>query len=116
MDFGLRVSDDDFEDLSHLNVRMGFRKYRVMSEHWEYYRGFDVLLSAGGFNLPGDLDNDSTAFGFGFPLGIVYRFNEYLSLSTEGLLFIGVASDDFRGTSSPIQIVPPISVMLTARL
>lgn len=116
LDFGLRQSDEDFEDLAHLNLRMGYRNYRTMSKHWEYYRGLDMMVSAGGFNLPGDVDNDSTAFGFGFPLGIVYRLNDYLSLSTEGILFIGVSSEDFRGSSSPVQIVPPISVMMTARL
>jgi len=107
--------NNDNEDLLHFNLRLGSRKYRTLTDHWEYYRGFDFIGSAGSFNLPQDGSSDSFGIGMGFPLGVVYKFNDHISISTEGFLFIGLIFDDF-GDVSPIQVIPPISIMFNMAL
>jgi len=116
MGLGANLSfDNDNEDLLHFNLRLGSRKYRTLTDHWEYYRGFDFIGTAGSFNLPQDGSSDSFGIGMGFPLGVVYKINENISVSTEGFLFIGLIFDD-SGSISPIQVVPPISIMFNMAL
>ena len=106
--------DNDVEELSHFNLRFGSRKYRVLTEKWEYYRGIYFLASAGSFNLPQDNSSDSFGIGLGFPLGVIYKLNDHVSLSTESILFLGLIIDDFD--ASPIQVVPPISIVINLSL
>jgi hypothetical protein len=67
---------------------------------------------AGNFNSPiNDFsDNENAGGGLGFGLGLEYFIFENLSLSTEGIGFVGVVG----GTSSIFNatVIPPIAIFL----
>ena len=105
------------EPLNNINLRIGYERRKDISKHWRYSRGMDLAAFAGNLNSPiGNIGsstnsgNDEGGIGLGFTLGVEYLILPNLSISTEGMLFAGIAS------SGPIlNFVPPVSIFLNAK-
>ncbi|GLR18767.1 hypothetical protein [Portibacter lacus] len=117
MGIGMHIlSDDDFNnsgtDILNVNIRLGFERRNEVNEKFIFYQTFDLMLMAGNFNSPINdfTDTENAGAGIGLGLGIEYLIFENLSLSTEGIGFVGVVG----GTSSIFNatIIPPISIFL----
>ena len=117
MGLGIHIlTDDNFggvsEDIINFNIRLGFERRHVVNTKFMFYQTFDLMLMAGNFNSPiNDFSDDENAGGgLGFGLGLEYLIYENLSLSTEGIGFVGVVG----GTSSIFNatVIPPIAIFL----
>lgn len=117
MGLGVHIlTDDGFngnnEDIINFNIRLGFERRHVVNTKFLFYQTFDLMLMAGNFNSPiNDFsDNENAGGGLGFGLGLEYLIFENLSLSTEGIGFVGVVG----GTSSIFNatVIPPIAIFL----
>ncbi len=109
------LTDDDFgrtDGTVNFNLRLGFERRHLVNEKFTFYQTFDLMMMAGNFNSPiNDFDSDEVAGGgIGLGLGIEYFIFQNLSLSTEGIGFLGVVG----GTSSIFNatVIPPISIFL----
>lgn len=106
------VSLNSNAEIQNLNLRLGFERRHVVNERFMFYQTFDFMIMAGNFNSPiNDLaDDENAGIGLGFGLGIEYMIFENLSLSTEGIGFVGVVG----GTASifTATVIPPISIFL----
>jgi hypothetical protein len=117
MGLGIHIlTDDNFggvsEDIINFNIRLGFERRHIVNTKFMFYQTFDLMLMAGNFNSPiNDFSDDENAGGgLGFGLGLEYLIYENLSLSTEGIGFVGVVG----GTSSIFNatVIPPIAIFL----
>lgn len=113
--WGLGVNvEGDFNPVDPQNfyLRFGFIKRRQISEHFHFARSWDVNLVAEDTDNQG---NPRGKFGFnGFAVSysaaFEYSINSFLTLSTEGSLFIGLINIDF-GTPK-IKFIPPVGLFL----
>ncbi len=100
------------DDILNFNLRFGYEWRRIVNEKFMFYQTFDFMLVAGNFNSPINdfVDNENAGVGIGLGLGIEYFIFENLSLSTEGIGFVGIVG----GTSSLLNatVIPPISIFL----
>lgn len=97
------------EAQSHFNFRMGVERRRQVAERWSYSMGWDVALSAGDFNLPGEKEVDSGFIGLGPTWGFEFFLNRSVSLSTEVSLWVGF---DLNEGIPRLQVVPPVALFL----
>lgn len=100
-------------DIANFNLRLGFERRRIVNEKFNFYQTFDFMMMAGNFNSPiNDFEDNETVagVGLGLGLGIEYLIFENLSLSTEGIGFVGIIG----GTSSIFNatVIPPIAIFL----
>jgi hypothetical protein len=101
------------DDIINFNLRLGFERRRVVNEKFNFYQTFDIMMMAGNFNSPiNDFNDEQTlaGIGLGLGLGLEYLIFENLSLSTEGIGFVGIVG----GTSSIFNatVIPPIAIFL----
>ncbi|WP_235299613.1 hypothetical protein [Portibacter marinus] len=123
MGIGMHLLSNDFNanvpnfnakgpDIFNFNLRLGFERRHLVNEKFTFYQTFDLMFMAGNFNSPiNDFsDNEHAGAGIGLGLGIEYFIFKNLSLSTEGIGFLGVVG----GTSSIFNatVIPPISIFL----
>jgi len=94
---------------SHFNFRMGMERRRKIAERWSYSMGWDLAISGGDFNLPGEKEVDSGFFGLGPTWGFEFFINRSVSLSTEVSLWVGL---DLNEGIPRLQVVPPVSLLL----
>ena len=98
------------------NVRVGYRKWTRIAQNWSYFRGIDAMSSSKGFNRPIDVNSIYSTAGLGLPLGIQFHISDDISLWTESIFFVGFSHEVDFGDFSPIQIIPPLSIHLSAKL
>jgi len=116
MGIGIHVLTQDFSstgsDILNFNMRLGFERRHEVNPKFMFYQTFDLMLMAGNFNSPINdfTDDENAGGGLGLGLGIEYLIYENLSISTEGIGFIGLVG----GTSSLFSatVIPPIAVFL----
>ena len=118
MGIGMHIlTDDNFgggnrNEVINFNLRLGFERRHIVNEQFVFYQTFDLMMMAGNFNSPiNDFsDNEKAGAGLGLGLGIEYLIFKNLSLSTEGIGFLGVVG----GTSSIFNatVIPPIAIFL----
>ena len=116
MGLGIHVLTQDFgnsgSDILNFNMRLGFERRHVVNSKFLFYQTFDLMLMAGNFNSPINdfTDNENAGGGLGLGLGIEYLIFKNLSVSTEGIGFIGLVG----GTSSIFSatVIPPIAIFL----
>lgn len=97
------------ESNNHFNFRIGTERRRPIHERWSYSMGWDVGLSAGDFNLPGEKDGDSGFLGLGPTWGFEFFLTPVVSLSTEVSLWLGLGLEDGEAR---LQVVPPVALYL----
>ncbi len=109
---GMNINDE-IEDDSHLNIKIGWERMRKVNSKWRYSRGVDLVVFGGSFNTP-SINNNSDDFGIGigFSLGFEYLFSEYISLSTEATWVTGASGNSGFFT----QVIPPVSVYFNVSL
>jgi len=108
---GARVADVFEEDFNFLNIQVGFGKRQLINEKFSYFNTYNLILSGGGFNLPGErLGDDEGTIGISFGGGIEYQLYKSISLSVETLFVVGSGGDGPK-----IQIIPPVGVNMHAR-
>jgi hypothetical protein len=95
------------------NMRFGYIKKRQLSKHFHFTRAWDANFIQGSF------DGKSTPSGklgfsgggISYAPGIEYVFNNFIALSTEGVLFLGLFPIDNNKTQV-IKFIPPVSLCL----
>ncbi len=104
---GWNFSTNDFE-IPNVNLRFGWEKRRAFYSRWTYNRGFDFVLSTGGFNVNARTEEVEGFLGMQFTWGLDYFILPHVSLNLETGLAIGIGSDDSFTTF----FIPPISLNL----
>jgi hypothetical protein len=109
--FSLGVSaTDGFNnvDPNSLYFRIGVIKRRQIAPRFHFTRGWDLNLSQeefdNNFRSIGKLGYSGV--GFSYSPGIEYRITSRMSVSTEGMLFIGLFPSDGEG-SNLVKFLPP---------
>lgn len=112
---GLNASSDS-ENVNSI-IRIGTERKRELNERFSFIRGVDFMFGTGSFNTPGFRfgSNNAVALGADLSFGLEYKFNKYISISTETLLFGGIASDDFE-SGLAVKIIPPIAIYLNMKI
>lgn len=102
---------NDFEALN-MNLRLGMEIRRPVNEKFCFYQTFDLMGMVGNFNSPiNDFDGtDHGGVGIGLGLGIEYYLFENLSLTTEGIGFVGLVGGS--GSIVTVTVIPPIAIFL----
>lgn len=114
--FGMHLINEDFfsNEFSalNMNLRFGFEIRRRLNDKFCFYQTFDVMGMAGNFNSPiNDFDGtDHAGIGTGLGLGIEYFIYDNLSLSTEGIGFVGFVGGS--GSIFTVTVIPPIAIFL----
>lgn len=108
---GARVTDVFDDDINFLNIQLGFGKRKPINDKFDYTVTYNVILSGGGFNVPGEeLRDDGATFGLSFGGGIEYKLYKNIGLSVESYFIVG------SGDGGPeIRIIPPIGLNLLAK-
>lgn len=125
MGLGLRLVpapgfNDPNRNLNHFNARIGFEKRRQLYKNLYYTGGLDAVGFVNSFNLPGTATQTPNPFfffqdagiGLGATMGLEYFLLPQLSISTEGMMFLGIRSE----TGFGVEMVPPVSVFVNAYL
>jgi hypothetical protein len=97
------------EAQNHFNFRMGMERRRKIADRWSYSMAWDLALSGGDFNLPGEKEPDTGFIGLGPTWGFEFFINRTVSLSTEVSLWLGI---DANEGIPRLQVVPPVSLLL----
>jgi hypothetical protein len=112
---GLNVAADDNDPDQFIYLRIGYQRKRQLTKHFHIARSWDLnaLAENNPFNTGRGRANFS-GFGISYSLGIEYSFNQRISLSTEGTLFLGALP--FNDGNPKLQFVPPIGLFIHVRL
>ena len=97
------------ESQSHFNFRAGMERRRKIAGRWSYSMGWDLAISGGDFNLPGEKELDTGFIGLGPTWGFEFFINRTVSLSTEVSLWLGL---DTNEGIPRLQVVPPVALLL----
>lgn len=104
---GWSLVAEDF-DIPTLNLRFGWERRRDFYSRWTYNRGFDFVLSTGGFNIRPGNNFDEVFLGVQFTWGFDYFILPHISLNLETGLAVGIGND----ASFTTFFIPPISLNL----
>ena len=97
------------EAQNHFNFRMGLERRRQIADRWSYSMAWDMAISGGDFNLPGEKDVETGFIGLGPTWGFEFFINRTVSLSTEISLWAGL---DLNEGIPRLQVVPPVALLL----
>ena len=97
------------EAQNHFNFRMGLERRRQIADRWSYSMAWDMAISGGDFNLPGEKDVETGFIGLGPTWGFEFFINRTVSLSTEVSLWLGL---DTNEGIPRLQVVPPVALFL----
>lgn len=104
---GWSLVADDFQDPT-INLRFGWERRRDFYSRWTYNRGFDFVLSSGGFNVKPGAAFEDVFLGVQFTWGLDYFVLPHISLNLETGLAIGIGNEAAFTTF----FIPPISLNL----
>lgn len=112
---GLNASSDS-ENINAI-IRIGSERKRELNEKFTFIRGVDFIFGSGSFNTPGFSFGNSGSISLGADLtfGLEYKFNKYVSVGTETLLFGGILASDFD-SGLAVKIIPPIALYLNLKI
>lgn len=113
--FGLGVNiDGSFNptEPSSIYLRYGFAKRKQITERFHFTRYWDINLVAEDFEgtsvQKGKLD--FSGLGISYSASIEYDLSNHITISTQGILFIGLLNVD---TEVPkIKFIPPVGLFL----
>ncbi|MFK7908449.1 MAG: hypothetical protein AB8B69_25180 [Chitinophagales bacterium] len=105
---GLGAWIDDFENDSHLNLRIGIGKLRKISEKWHLMTGWDLMAFGGNLNLPESGTLDDGGIGIAPFMGIQYYVIPNVCVGTEGAFFMGITAN----TPLSFRALPPVGVFV----
>ena len=99
-----------------LYVRFGFVKRRQISERFHFARSWDANLIAEDFENTSAINRklDFSGFAVTYSAGFEYSINRYITLSTEGSLFLGLINMETDGPK--IKFLPPVGLFLHVKL
>ena len=97
------------EAQNHFNFRMGLERRRQIADRWSYSMAWDLAISGGDFNLPGEKEVETGFIGLGPTWGFEFFINRTVSLSTEVSLWLGL---DTNEGIPRLQVVPPVALLL----
>ena len=100
----------------NLYLRFGFVKRRQISERFHFARSWDVNLVAEDFETTtvSERKLDFSGFAVSYSASFEYSINRYLTLSTEGSLFLGLINVETGGPK--IKFLPPVGLFLHVKL
>jgi hypothetical protein len=117
---GINVTGDFLNpEPNSIYIRYGFIKRTQISEKFHFFRSWDLNLVAedsDGAGRPiGKIGFSGLAVTYS--PGLQYDFNSRISISTEGTLFLGLASaNEFSGDGPKIRFIPPVGLFLHVKL
>jgi hypothetical protein len=112
---GINVAVDDNDPDQFIYLRIGYQRKRQLTKHFHIARSWDLnaLLDNNQFRGGGNRAKFS-GIGISYSLGIEYSFNQRISLSTEGTLFLGALP--FNEGPPKLEFVPPVGLFIHVRL
>lgn len=99
---------------SHLNMRFGWGKRRLLHERFAVLSTFDITIVAGDLNILGTKSENGAKFAVGPTWGMEYAINTKMTVGTETSLLIGIGIDAFSGFV--FEFVPPVALYLNMRM
>lgn len=113
---GARIREVEFgeEDDNYMNLQIGYLKKKRISDKFSYYTSQNLLLSFGGFNIPGEGSsvsgfNDELLPGFSLVGGFQYNIAKHVSLVTETTFAVTI------GFGGGLTFIPPLGIFLVGR-
>lgn len=97
-------------------LRWGIVRRRQISSHFHFMRSWDANLIVEDFETVNASNRklNFSGLGFSYSAGFEYSFNSRLTVSTEGMLFLGLVNAD---TGSPlIRFIPPVGLFFHVKL
>lgn len=114
---GVNVNSElNSSEPNNFYLRLGLIKKRQIAAHFHFFRSWDINLSEENF----DGSNRSTdklnysGVAFSYAPGIEYSINSRMSISTEGILFLGFFPSDSRGANA-VKFIPPVGLFFHAK-
>jgi hypothetical protein len=113
---GLNVTGDGFDsELQFIYLRIGYQRKRQLTKHFHIARSWDLNVLAENTQFgPANGRANFSGLGISYSLGIEYSFNQRISLSTEGTLFLGALP--FNEGPPKLEFVPPVGLFIHVRL
>jgi hypothetical protein len=113
---GLNVTGGDNDPDQFIYLRIGYQRKRQLTKHFHISRSWDLNALAENNQFRGGGGNRANFSGLGisYSLGIEYSFNQRISLSTEGTLFLGALP--FNEGPPKLEFVPPVGLFIHVRL
>jgi len=105
---GLGAWIDDFDNDSHLNLRIGFGKLRKISKKWHLMTGWDLMAFGGNLNLPASDNLDDAGIGIAPFMGVQYYLIPNVCVGTEGSFFMGITAN----TPVAFRVLSPVGVFV----
>jgi hypothetical protein len=102
----------NIQELNNINLRIGLIKRRQISQRFHFTRSWDLNLIAESVDNNGQPIGKIgfSGLGFSYAPGIEYSITSRLSLSTEGILFLGIAPIDGSGSGTIVKFIPPVGL------
>jgi hypothetical protein len=112
---GLRVTGEDRGEEEFIYLRIGYQRKRQLTKHFHVARSWDLNILADNNQFSGVPSRANfNGLGVSYSLGIEYSFNQRVSISTEGTLFLGALPID-EGPPK-LEFVPPVGLFIHVRL
>ncbi len=100
---------------SSFYFRYGFVKVKQLSPHFHLSRSWDLNVFAEDINGNGTKGKVGfSGFGVSYSAGLEYSINRFLTISTEGTLFLGLIESNFGGAK--FKFIPPVGLFLHVKL
>ena len=117
--FGLGMNingNNSRTELEFVYLRFGYVKKNQLTKYFHLARSFDFnLLAENRDNVrPVNRKADFSGVGISYSVGIEYNFNQHISISTEGSLFLGLLPEARSNTK--LRFVPPVGLFFHLRL
>jgi hypothetical protein len=93
-------------------LRFGLIKRRQISNRFHFTRAWDIIIAAESSDNFGRSNGKLgfNGFAFSYNPGIEYSINSHLSLSTEGILFMGILPDGSNDNGTVFKLIPPVGL------
>lgn len=113
---GIGLNTNQETDKANASIRIGLEKKKDINTKFIFTRGFDAIIAAGSFNIPGFRfsNNSSTFLGALISLGLEYNLDTRISVGTETLIIGGLQNEN--STFLAFKIVPPLALYLHVNL
>lgn len=112
---GARMRERDFseENTNYTNIQIGYLRKKPLGPKFSYYTSQNILLTYGGFNIPGTVFQDFARPGLTFVGGFEYNLTEHVAIVAE--TSFAVIVDVSFGFDPTLTFIPPIGLFLVGR-
>ncbi len=93
-----------------ISLGVGYTSRKELTDKIYFDRSFMLMAYGGGLNYRGATNINDGSFGGAFGLAPGYKFNDFLRLTVETLIFIGIGNQDFVR----LVVIPPVGLNLVA--